>query len=94
MRIVRRTYDTTEMVLWWALAAVVAVGAINIIYRAPEAHARVERQLAAEISEENRQLCERRGLVQQSHEYVLCTLDLNAVREKQELRVNETLDLF
>jgi hypothetical protein len=93
MHVVRRIYTGVEFLLS-ALLAVMAIGAVSIILHAPEIRARAERQLAAEIFAENRQFCERRGLAAGSHAFLMCTLDLNAVREAHERRLNAAFDMF
>ena len=76
------------MVLWAILAAWVAYVIISIP-RLSEAAATAERQRAQEVSEENKFLCEKWGMRANTHEYVLCTMDLNEIRAKVEERIAE-----
>ena len=91
LSIVRRIYRFIEVVLWVLLAVFVA-GALSIIPQIPEIRARGERRLAAEISGENRQFCERRGLTLHSEAYEQCIFDLDAVRKNQTRRISEAMD--
>ena len=86
--IIRGIYDIVHMALWVLAAAWVAVF-INSIPRIPEALATAERQRALEISKENKFYCEKWGMRANSHEYVICTMDLNEIRAKVEKRIAE-----
>jgi hypothetical protein len=86
--IIRGIYDIVHTALWVLVAAWVAVF-INSIPRIPEALATAERQRALEISKENKFYCEKWGMRANSHEYVICTMDLNEIRAKVEKRIAE-----
>jgi hypothetical protein len=52
-----------------------------------DARVRAEVQLAQEISEENKFFCEKWGMRADTHEHIICTMDLNAIRAKVEQRI-------
>ena len=87
---IRRVYGAVHAVLWALLAA----SALAIIFNFPrmlEARTVAERQRVQEISEENKFYCEKWGLRANTHEHVICTMDLNEIRERAEKRVVEDI---
>jgi hypothetical protein len=86
--IIRRIYDVVHTTVWVLVAVWVAIIIINIP-RLPEARAIVERQRAQQISEENRFYCEKWGLRANTHEHVICTMDLNDIRAQVDRRLAE-----
>jgi hypothetical protein len=86
--IIRWAYDTVHMVLWAILAAWVAYIIVSIP-RLSEAAATAEHQRAQEISKENDFYCEKWGMRPNTHEYIICTMDLNEIRAKVEERIAE-----
>jgi hypothetical protein len=77
---------TIHMGLWALLVA----GAGFLLLQIPqmrEARAIVEAQRLHEISEENRFYCEKWGMRAGSHEHVICTMDLNHIRQEVEQRI-------
>jgi hypothetical protein len=70
------------------VAAWVAIIIISIP-RLESARATIERQRAQQILEENRFFCEKWGLQANTHEHVICTMDLNAIRARVEQRLTE-----
>ena len=91
---VRRITEIAPTVLWALAAAGAAIMiAIMIAYypRILEARARIERQRAQEIAEENRAYCEKWGLRAGTHEHTLCTLDLDEIRAKVEQRIADDI---
>jgi hypothetical protein len=77
---------TVHMGLWALLVA----GAIFLLLQIPrmrEARATAEAQRAHEISEASRFYCEKWGMRAGSHEHVICTMDLNHIRQEVEQRI-------
>ena len=85
---IRRIYNVVRAALWALVAAWIAIIIVNIP-RLPEARAIIERQKAQQISEENRFYCEKWGLRANTHEHVICTMDLNDIRAQVEQRLVE-----
>ena len=79
---------TVHMGLWALLVA----GAAFLLLQIPrmrEARAIAEAQRVHEISEENRFYREKWGMRAGSHEHVICTMDLNHIRQEVEQRIAE-----
>jgi hypothetical protein len=85
---IRRAYDIVHIALWALLAASVVVMIISIP-RLSDARARAERQRAQEISEENKYYCAKWGMRANTHEYLICMMDLDDIRAKVEQRISE-----
>jgi hypothetical protein len=82
----RAILHTVHMGLWALLVA----GAAFLLLQIPrmrEARAIAEAQRVHEISEENRFYCEKWGMRAGSHEHVICTMDLNHIRQEVERRI-------
>ena len=62
--------------------AVVAAGATTIIHDTPAMQAAARQQLVEEIARDNNAFCNRRGLVAGTHEHLLCTMELNEIRNR------------
>jgi hypothetical protein len=77
------------MVLCAALAAWTAI-LISSIPRMTQASAVVARQRVQELIDENQSYCAKWGLVPGTHEYTLCTMDVQEIRAKHERRLAET----
>jgi hypothetical protein len=52
-----------------------------------DALAIAEAQRVLEISQENKLYCEKWGMPANTHEFVICTMDLNDIRAKVEQRI-------
>jgi hypothetical protein len=83
---IHRVYDAVHNALWALLIA----GAAFLLLHIPQMRdARViaEVQRAQEISEENKSFCEKWGMRAGTHEHLICTMDLDAIRAKVEQRI-------
>src|SRR5262249_6526226 len=76
---IRRIYDIAHAALW-ALAVATVVNMIINIPQISEARRRAELQRVQEISEENRFYCTKWGLRANTHEHLICMMDLDAIR--------------
>ena len=85
---IRRIYDIVHAALW-ALAVATVVNMIINIPQISEARRRAELQRVQEISEENRFYCTKWGLRANTHEHLICMMDLDAIRAKVEERISE-----
>jgi hypothetical protein len=86
----RRIYEIAHPIFGALAAASMAIMIIQI----PEmvkARASVERQRTQDIFEENRLYCEKWGMKAGTHEHTLCTIDLQEIRARVELRIAEDL---
>jgi len=84
--IIFRVYDTVHMALWALLVA----GTVFLLLHIPQmrdARAIAEAQQAQEIAQENKLYCEKWGMRAGTHEHIICTMDLNAIRAKVEQRI-------
>src|SRR5262245_47522010 len=72
---IRRIYDVARATLW-ALAVATVVNMIINIPQISEARRRAELQRVQEISEENRFFCAKWGLRANTHEHLICMMDL------------------
>jgi hypothetical protein len=88
LKTIRLAYSTAHVFLWCLLAIWAAVLLFSIP-RISEARAVAERELAQQISAENRFFCEKWGLRANTHEHVICTMDLNDIRARTEERLTE-----
>jgi hypothetical protein len=86
--IIHRVYDTVHTALW-ALAIAGVVFLLLHIPRMREGRAIAEVQRAQEISEENRFYCDKWGMRAGSHEHLICTMDLNHIRQQVEQRIGD-----
>jgi hypothetical protein len=50
---------------------------------------RAEAKRALEISQENKRYCEKWGMPAGTHEHIICTMDLDAIRAEVEWRIAE-----
>jgi hypothetical protein len=85
---IRRIYDIARAALW----ALVVATVVNMIINIPqisEARRRAELQRVQEISEDNRFYCTKWGLRANTHEHLICMMDLDAIRAKVEQRISE-----
>jgi hypothetical protein len=89
--IVRRIYDTVNMV-FWALAIGTVVFLFLHIPQMREARAIAEAQRVQDIAEENKRYCEKWGMQAGTHEHLICMMDLDAIRAKVEQRIAEDSD--
>src|SRR5262245_9233437 len=71
----------------WALLVAGAAFLLLQIPRMREAREIAQAQRAHEISEANRFYCEKRGMRAASHGHVICTMDLNHIRQEVEQRI-------
>ena len=84
--IIRQIYDTVHMALWALLVA----GMVFLLLHIPQmrdARAIAEAQRVQEISQENKLYCEKWGMRAGTHEHLICTMDLDAIRAKVEQRI-------
>jgi hypothetical protein len=84
--VIHQVYDTVHNALW-ALGIAWVVFLLLHIPQMRDARVRAEVQRAQEISEENRSYCEKWGMRADTHEHIICTMDLNAIRAKVEQRI-------
>jgi hypothetical protein len=90
--LIDRVYAAVEVTLV-GIMALLAYGLIDAVLHSAQYREQSESQLAKEIADENLRFCERRGLIAGSHDFTVCTLDLNEVRARHEERTR-TFDLF
>jgi hypothetical protein len=88
-KIAPRLYGIIHMVLWAGLAAWLAI-LLSSLPRMSVARAIAQRERAQELIAENQSYCTKWGLVSGSHEYTLCTMDVQEIRAKHERRLAET----
>jgi hypothetical protein len=84
--IIHRVYDTVHAALW----ALGIAGAVFLLLHIPQmrdARAIAEAQRAQEISQENKFYCEKWGMRAGSHEHLICTMDLDHIRQQVEQRI-------
>jgi hypothetical protein len=84
--IIRQIYDTIHSALWALLIA----GTVFLLLHIPQmrdARRIVEGQQALEIAQENKGYCEKWGMPAGTHEHIICTMDLDAIRAKVEQRI-------
>lgn len=81
---IRKTYDTIEYALWAILAAFVIYFLIYSAFNMPEMMRRAESARAADHAAENSSYCEKWGMKPGTHEYTLCTMDLQEFRKQIE----------
>jgi hypothetical protein len=83
-----RVHRVSDIVNIGFLVLVVALIALAIILipREKEFQKAAEIQRAQEISNENKEYCEKWGMKVGSHEHNLCTIDLNEIRARQDKR--------
>jgi hypothetical protein len=84
--IVRRVYDTVNMV-FWALAIGTVVFLFLHIPQMREARTIAEAQRLQDITKENKRYCEKWGMQTGTHEHLICTMDLDAIRAEVEQRI-------
>ncbi len=82
MAVVRWVYDWVEFGLWALSLAFVLYFVIFVLPHLPENARRAESIRALNIAEENRAFCEKWGMKQRTYEHLLCTMDLQQLREK------------
>jgi hypothetical protein len=73
-----------------ALWALLVAGTVFLLLHIPQmrnARAIAEAQQAQEIAQENKLYCEKWGMRAGTHEHIICTMDLNAIRAKVEQRI-------
>jgi hypothetical protein len=87
---IRRIYDIVNTALWVLPVAFVAVVMINIP-QISEARRKAELQRVQETSEEDRFYCTKWGLRANTHEHLICMMDLDAIRANVEQRISEDL---
>ena len=90
--IIRQIYDTVHMALWALLVAGTLFLLLNIP-RMQEARTTAEAQQALEIFQENKLYCEKWGMRAGTHEHIICTMDLDAIRAKVEQRIADDSNL-
>jgi hypothetical protein len=83
-------FHTVHAALW----ALLISGSVVLLLHIPDmrrARAVAEAQRLRKISEENRLYCEKWGMPARSHEHLICTMDLNRIRQEVEQHiVNES----
>jgi hypothetical protein len=84
--IIHQIYDTLHMALW-ALGIAWVVFLLLHIPQMRDALAIAEAQRVLEISQENKFFCEKWGMRAGTHEHLICTMDLDAIRAKVEQRI-------
>jgi hypothetical protein len=89
----RKIYDTA-LAAFWALAVAWIILLVISFPQIRENQAAIERQRLQEISDENRFYCEKWGMKAGTHEHTLCTLDLQEIRERVEMRIVSDLEGF
>jgi len=89
-KIAPRIRGIVSMLLWAALAAwtVILIGSIP---RMTHANAVAERQRVQELIAENHFYCAKWGLIANSHEHTLCTMDVQEIRARHEQRLTDDL---
>jgi cell division protein FtsN len=86
--IIHQVYDTVHMALWALLVA----GTVFLLLHIPQmrdAVATAKAQRVQEIAQENKLYCEKWGMRARTHEHIICTMDLNEIREKVAKRIAE-----
>jgi hypothetical protein len=82
MRIVRRVYDVVESILWAVGAACLLYFLIVLAPHLPEHWRQAESTRAAKVAAENKTLCEKWGMEQETNEHLRCIMDLQKLREE------------
>ena len=82
MELARRIYETVETALWAGLAAFVIYFCAVVAPGLPTAQARYKAVRALEIINENRQYCEKWGMITATRTPDQCLLELEAFRAK------------
>ena len=84
--IIRRVYDTVHDALWALLLA----GTVFLLLHIPQmrdARAIAEAKRMQEIAEQNKFYCQKWGMPAGSHEHLICTMDLDHIRQEVEQRI-------
>lgn len=90
-KLIRSVYDTVHMALWSVLIAAVIFVCMFTLPNLPRLQAQAELQRAQEIAAENRYYCEKWGFPAETHRYAVCTLDLQELRAKMDLRASDSI---
>ncbi len=77
----------------WAVVLATAVVAIDFIQLASAAQSESELRNTQKLAFENSDLCARRGLRAGTHEHLLCTMDLNAIRARETALFGKSMEL-
>jgi hypothetical protein len=91
MTIIQRVYRAANMGLW-ALGVAFTLFLLLHIPQMRDARATAKARLEQEISEENRSYCEKWGLKANTHEHVICTMDLVRIRKETEQRIGDAMN--
>ena len=73
----------------WALLVAGTVFLLLHIPQMRDAVATAKAQRVQEIAQENKLYCEKWGMRARTHEHIICTMDLNEIREKVAKRIAE-----
>jgi hypothetical protein len=85
-----RLYSIAYTALWAGLAICLAM-VLNSLPKLSQARAVAERQQAQELIAENHFYCTKWGLVAGTHAHTLCTMDVQEIRAKHEMRLAEDM---
>jgi hypothetical protein len=88
-KVARRLYGIVHVVLWAGLAAWLSI-LLSSLPRMSEVRAIAQRERVQELIGENQSYCTKWGLIPSTHEYTLCTMDVQEIRTKHERRLAET----
>ena len=86
-KVIHRVYDEVHAALWAVLCAGIAYILIFVVPHVPEIRAKAELLRIREIADENRFYCEKWGMPEGTHRFMLCTLDLQKIRAEAERRI-------
>jgi hypothetical protein len=93
MAIIRCGYRQVEIGLWAALVGYVIFFIAFVVPNASKVVSRAERLRAQEIAAEHKLYCEKWGMMEGTHEYTLCTHDLQDFRRKIERRLLDETEM-
>ena len=83
----RQMAAEVSRLLLWGLCGALAVAAVEMIRKAPDARATAQRERAAETGAENRAFCEKWGMPFGTAAHVTCTRDLDEIRARHDKRL-------
>ncbi len=94
LTLVRQVYDCVECALWAALLAFVIFFLIGVAPNLPEMTRRAEGIRALNVASENSSYCEKWGMKPGTHAHTICTMDLQAFRNKIERDLADEASVF
>jgi hypothetical protein len=90
--LISKIYDQVELALWISLCVFVGYFFVFVLPSLPGAVERVEMEWQTELAADANRYCAKWGLSAGTHEYVLCTMDVQEIRSKIEKHLVEASD--